>query len=264
MSTRYHQIKDVYPHLKNPEKYTGTRPITCRSGWEISFVIKYLDITPNVISWKSENTIIKYIDINTNTTHRYFIDFTLIIKDINGNYKEIWIEINQDGKKKEFKAKVAVQDKNNDLAILKVDNEIFPKPVFGFKTLTTDVGSSVYAMGYPLLSVLGDEIKITDGIISSKTGYQGDISTYQISAPIQPGNSGGPLFDKKGYLIGITNAGIPGAENIGYAIKTSYLQNLIELLSDKVELPTISKLENSAFTDQIKQFSKYVTIIKTR
>ena len=48
------------------------------------------------------------------------------------------------------------------------------------------------------LSVMGKEIKITDGIISSKSGYDGDITTYQISAPIQGGNSGGPLFDDNG------------------------------------------------------------------
>lgn len=54
----------------------------------------------------------------------------------------------------------------------------------------------MFALGYPMSDILGEEIKVTDGIISSKTGYQGDVVTYQISVPIQPGNSGGPLFDK--------------------------------------------------------------------
>jgi S1-C subfamily serine protease len=177
---------------------------------------------------------------------------------------EIWIEINRDGIRKELNARVVIQDRNNDLAILKVDNEGFPNPTYGFNTVTSDVGTSVFSMGYPLLSVLGDEIKVTDGIISSKSGYKGDNSTYQISAPIQPGNSGGPLFNKKGYLVGITNSGIPLAENIGYAIKVTHLQNLIKLLDDKVILPRISKLENLTFTDQIKQLSKFVTIVKTK
>ena len=56
----------------------------------------------------------------------------------------------------------------------------------------------MFALGYPMSDILGEEIKVTDGIISSKTGYQGDVVTYQISVPIQPGNSGGPLFDKNG------------------------------------------------------------------
>ena len=55
----------------------------------------------------------------------------------------------------------------------------------------------MFALGYPMSDILGEENKkVTDGIISSKTGYQGDVVTYQISVPIQPGNSGGPLFDK--------------------------------------------------------------------
>lgn len=190
----------------------------------------------------------------------YFVTNHHVISDA----KEIWIEANINNQKRVLKAKVEIMDKDNDLAILKVDGQTFSQAVFGFKTQTVDVGSSVFAMGYPLLSVLGDELKITDGIVSSKTGYQGDISTYQISAPIQPGNSGGPLFDKKGYLVGVTNAGVPGADNVGYAIKASYLQNLIELLSDRVELPTSSKLENSIFTEQIKELSKFVVVIKIK
>ena len=52
---------------------------------------------------------------------------------------------------------------------------------------------------------MGKEIKVTEGIISSKSGYNGDITTYQITAPIQAGNSGGPLFDDKGNFIGINS-----------------------------------------------------------
>lgn len=48
---------------------------------------------------------------------------------------------------------------------------------------------------------MGDEIKLTNGIISSKTGFQGDVTSYQLSAPVQPGNSGGPLFDDKGNIV---------------------------------------------------------------
>ena len=156
-------------------------------------------------------------------------------------------------------------DKNNDLAVLKLDNSTnFPVPTFGFKPQTIDVGTSVFAMGYPLLSYLGEELKITDGIISSKTGYQGEISCYQISAPIQPGNSGGALFDKSGNLVGITNAGIPDAQNVGYAIKASYLQNLIELLPEKVDLQLSNKVENLSFTEKIKELSKFVVIVKVK
>lgn len=91
-----------------------------------------------------------------------------------------------------------------------------------------------------------------------------DISAYQISVPIQPGNSGGALFDKKGNLVGITNAGIPDAQNVGYAIKASYLQNLVELLPEKVELSQKSKVENLQFTEQVKELSKFIVLVKIK
>ena len=79
-------------------------------------------------------------------------------------------------------------------------------PPYNFKTRSSDVGTKIYAYGYPMaLSIMGKEIKVTDGMISSKTGFDGDITTYQITAPIQAGNSGGPLFDEKGNLINAKN-----------------------------------------------------------
>ena len=90
------------------------------------------------------------------------------------------------------------------------------------------------------LSLMGTEIKFTDGKISSKTGMQGDITSYQISVPIQPGNSGGPLFDYDGNLIGITTSTINRkydmTENVNYAVKTSYLKNLIDVLRSLVKI----------------------------
>lgn len=85
-------------------------------------------------------------------------------------------------------------------------------------------------------------------------------STYQI----QPGNSGGALFDKSGFLVGITNAGIPGAQNVGYAIKTSYLKNLVELLPEKVTLNSSSQIQGQSFVEQIKSLQKYIVIVKVK
>jgi S1-C subfamily serine protease len=117
-------------------------------------------------------------------------------------------------------------------------------------------------MGYPMTDVLGNEVKVTDGLISSKTGYEGDIVTYQISAPIQPGNSGGALFDKKGHLVGITNAGIPSGDNIGYAIKSSYLINLIDSAPINITLPKGGNLTGKDLPSIIKLYSPYIAIIK--
>jgi hypothetical protein len=91
--SKFAQITDAYPLLKHPEKYTGTRPLTLRSGWEISFVFKWLDVNQSIISWKSESTIIRYFSPVDNKTHRYFMDFTFTAKTPSGETKEVWVEV---------------------------------------------------------------------------------------------------------------------------------------------------------------------------
>lgn len=179
--------------------------------------------------------------------------------------KGIDVFVTKSGKTSIYHAKSFVVDKSNDLAIIKITDNSFtklPSVPYTIGIGTKDVGTSVFAMGYPQLSYLGEEIKVTDGIISSKTGYQGDITTYQISAPIQPGNSGGPLFDRNGTLVGITNAGVSELDNVGYAIKVSYMNNLIEASPETIYVPTNNQLQGLSFTEKIKKISPYVVIIK--
>lgn len=184
------------------------------------------------------------------------------------NATEIEIDFIQSGQKKSYKAKVISTDKQNDLAVIKIDDEDFKawaKLPYNFKTQISDVGSNVFALGYPMaLSIMGEEVKFTDGKISSKTGFQGDITTYQISVPIQPGNSGGPLFDYDGNIVGITNAGIRSAENVAYAIKSSYLKNLIDVLPENLNIPNDQTISTKTLTEKIKLLSDYVVLIKIR
>lgn len=91
--SRFNQIYDIYPFLKFPEKYKGSRPITCRSSWEIAFIIKYLDVNENIVEWGSESVIIKYIRPDDGKLHRYFMDFNFKAKTKTGKMKEFWVEI---------------------------------------------------------------------------------------------------------------------------------------------------------------------------
>ena len=178
---------------------------------------------------------------------------------------KIDVLVNRNGIVKTYKAKILLSDKTNDLSLLKIEDSSFTPFAYIPYTISTkiaDVGTSVFALGYPMSDVLGEEIKLTDGLISSKTGYQGDITTYQISAPIQPGNSGGPLFNKRGELVGITNAGVPDAQNVGYAIKTSYLKNLVDVAPETVALPTYNAISELPFTDKVKKLTPFVVLIK--
>jgi hypothetical protein len=83
---------DFYQHLKNPEKYKGSRPLTMRSGWEIQYC-QYLDRRTAVVEWSSESIVIMYISPLDGKPHRYFTDFWCKYLDREGNYSELLIEI---------------------------------------------------------------------------------------------------------------------------------------------------------------------------
>ena len=174
------------------------------------------------------------------------------VQGINGNFST------------KYKASVVATDKNNDLAVLRIDDPSFSgfgSVPYNVKTSQVDVGEEIFVLGYPLTVTMGDEIKLTTGVISSKTGFQGDVSLYQISAPVQPGNSGGPLFDHNGNLIGIVSAKHAGAENVGYAIKASYLKNLVESYISTSVMPTNNQVAGQPLTSQVKRLKNFVYMI---
>ena len=187
------------------------------------------------------------------------------------DWEEFQVEFKRNNKLEVFNAEMIKSDKTNDLAILRIKDEDFStlnKIKYNLKTRSVDIGTEIFALGYPLTDMMGDDIKFTDGKISSKTGFRGDITTYQIQVPIQPGNSGGPLFDFQGNLIGITSSGVNRkldlTENVNYAIKSSYLLNLIDVLPEKITLPSSTQLASKELTEQIKILSDYVVIIKVK
>jgi hypothetical protein len=127
------------------------------------------------------------------------------VKGVNGDFS------------KSYPANLLIEDKNNDLAILKIADSsyaLLDSIPFDITSKSIDVGSNVYALGYPLKAVMGNEIKLTNGIISSNSGFKGDVTTYQITVPLQPGNSGGPLFDSNGDLVGVVNSKLDVGENV--------------------------------------------------
>ena len=183
--------------------------------------------------------------------------------------KEIQVEFIQKGNKSSYQAKVVSTDMENDVAIIKIDDPSFTKLSnipFSIANTEKEVGSEVFALGYPMTQLMGAEIKFTDGKISSKSGFRGDEKMYQISVPIHPGNSGGPLFDTKGNLVGITSSGLDKgiSENVNYAIKIQYLKKLMDALPEKVVLPTTNSISKLDRTEQIKILQSFVPIILVR
>lgn len=177
---------------------------------------------------------------------------TIYVQGINGSFST------------KVNASVVATDKNNDLAILRIEDSSFKGfrgIPYNVKTSQVDVGEEIFVLGYPMTGTMGDEIKLTTGVISSKTGFQGDVSLYQISAPIQPGNSGGPLFDYKGNLVGVVSAKHAGAENVGYAIKASYLRNLLESCLSMSIMPSDNQVAGQILTTQVKWLKNFVFMI---
>ena len=180
---------------------------------------------------------------------------------------QLQVTYQQNGITKSYRAEVVVTDPTNDLAIIKIVDNAFtelPAIPYVFTAKTEDVGTSVFALGYPKTYKLGNEIKYTDGTISAKTGAKGDIRLYQISVPITNGNSGGPLFDKDGNLVGITSSGWDNEDNINYAIKSIYLKNLIEVMPENITLPNYSEIAEKSTVDKIKLISDFVPFIQAK
>lgn len=183
------------------------------------------------------------------------------------NATQLQVTYKQNGQTKTYKAEVVVSDPTNDLAIIKiVDNsfEELPEIPYVFTANTEDVGTTVFALGYPKTQKLGGEIKYTNGTISAKTGARGDVRLYQITVPITYGNSGGPLFDENGNLVGITSSGWENEDNINYAIKSTYLKNLVEVLPETINLPNSTSIKEMSLVDKIKVLSEYVPYIEAK
>lgn len=164
-----------------------------------------------------------------------------------------------------YKAEIVASDKVNDVAIVRITDDNFKgfgNIPYRISSRMADVGEDLFVLGYPLTQALGNEIKLTNGIISSRTGFQGDVACYQMSAPIQPGNSGGPMFDNKGNVIGIVVAGVPRAENVGYAIKTSYLKILIESAGLNIQFPANNTISTLSLAEKVKRVKNFVFYIE--
>lgn len=181
----------------------------------------------------------------------------------------ISIIFSNDNQMREYKASVIKTDKNNDLAIIKINDssyDFLDTIKYSVKTELSDIAEEVFSLGYPAAtSFLGVEVKFTDGKISSRTGAYNDVRVYQTTVPILQGSSGEPLFDYDGNLIGINSSKVveDNYENISYAIKASYLKNLIDILPESIVLPSYVHTQSS-LSEKVKVIDDYVVLIKVR
>ncbi|WP_346353796.1 S1C family serine protease [Azotosporobacter soli] len=155
-------------------------------------------------------------------------------------------------------------DMASDLALLKVGavmEELPQLPLGNAKEIKE--GMRIYAVGFPLSNVIGNTPKITDGIISSLNGFNGDIRQCQISAAIQPGNSGGPLLNERGEVVGVVTATLGKnfadkagilPQNVNFAVKENNIRNLADNLG--ISLPNKDAHRKNLSGEEIMETAK--------
>lgn len=165
---------------------------------------------------------------------------------------------------KKYLAKLKSYDKELDLAIVKlIDTNQKINNILSINTESKNTADEIFVLGYPYSTLMGEEIKLTNGIINSTSGFTGNVDSYQFSASIQPGNSGSPLFDKKGNLIGVVNAGIPAASNVGYALKISKVLDFFKSNQINWNGKEVNSLEKYSLSEQLKMIKNNIYLIET-
>jgi S1-C subfamily serine protease len=187
----------------------------------------------------------------------------------NSTKSELKIIIQGNNITSEFKANILSVDPINDIAYLTISDDNF----IGFSAIPyqiktgANIGQSVFSLGYPLQNVMGQNIKLSTGMITGTTGLGDNENAYTLDLNLNPGNSGGPLFNNNGEVVGIVNARLNDealgmkVENVSYAIKSEKFNG--SLLQKKS--PTApNKLKALQLEEKIKKIKPFIVIIKTR
>jgi len=165
----------------------------------------------------------------------------------------------------EYVAKVVYSDVDRDIAILKITDKNY-KPLssipYAIKRNSSDLAESIFTLGYPR-----NDIVYGDGYVASKTGPDGDTLSCQITVPANKGNSGSPILNKQGEVIGILSKKENAVEGAAFALRSKYIiEALNQLQKDSsyknVKAPTISTLRGKDRTQQVKTISDYVFMVK--
>ncbi|MCO5235040.1 MAG: serine protease [Chitinophagaceae bacterium] len=166
----------------------------------------------------------------------------------------------------ELNADIVYSDDSMDIAILKISDSLY-KPLTGLpyyinNKTTTDLAEAIFTLGYPR-----DEIVYGEGYLSAKTGYNGDTLTCQISISANPGNSGGPVINKDGEVIGILSTRETSADGVVFAIKSKSIFKAVEALKKEnsnrqIKLPSASLLKHMERTQQVKKIENCVFMVK--
>ena len=126
--------------------------------------------------------------------------------------------------------------------------------------------SEVFSLSYPLADIIGENVKFTSGNISSLIGINNDVTNFQMTVPVQHGNSGGPVFDKNGNIVGVVVAKLNKeyqGENVNYAIKSNIVKNIVDMIPSSSSKKRKIKINKLTQEEKISLLSDYVVMIQT-
>jgi S1-C subfamily serine protease len=188
----------------------------------------------------------------------YFITSLHVIKDADS----VFIQNNQN---QTYRAVTVFRNEQADIAILRVISpnfQAYESLPYSFASKAGSLGEHVFTLGYPR-----EDMVYGEGALSAASGFEGDTVSYQVSIPVNPGNSGGPLLDEKGNIIGLISGKQTETEGAAFAVKSQSIIAVIqELAKDSLEegfkLNKKNQLSGLSRVNQIKMLKDYIVTIK--
>ncbi len=153
------------------------------------------------------------------------------------------------------RAEPVIVDETNDLALLRL-SESFGSSQIAFRDVGVHLGETAVTLGYPLSGLLGRGPQFTSGSVSNLLGPGDDARLVQVTCPIQPGSSGGPVFDDSGLLIAVITATLSNAQNVNFAIRSALVLPLLEAAN--VDFERREKGQSLQMSEIVKANSRFV------
>jgi S1-C subfamily serine protease len=165
----------------------------------------------------------------------------------------------------QLKAAVIYSSSQNDISILKIITPGFRMKKtlpFTISRTESDLGEYVYTLGFPK-----EDIVFGEGSVSASTGFRQNPDAYQVSVPVNPGNSGGPLVNSNGDLIGMVSGVQTETAGATFAIKSTRLLDLvkgeaIDSLRTPLILPRQNTIKNLSRVQQVKKWKEFVFMVR--
>ncbi len=172
----------------------------------------------------------------------------------------------QNSKGESFKVVNVYNDPQYDLAILKIVDSKFtnlPQLPYSLKTATIGLGENVYTLGYPK-----NDAVLGEGYVSSKSGFGGDTTmAYQVAIPVNPGNSGGPLLNNQGHIIGVISGKENQTDGAAFAVKSKFIKEALnaipqDSLTNRISSSKKTLISGMKRTKQIEKIQDYVFMVR--